>query len=73
LPERPVNRQGSARSGRPSLTPGDPRAGGKSVGSIRVAYYANGDFIGGIAFAYTVVDGIRDASTPVAATTSNYP
>ena len=49
------------------------RAGGKSVGVYPVNYDASSDFSGGIAFARTVVDGIRDAGAHVASTASNCP
>lgn len=49
------------------------RVGGKSVGVYPVNYEASGDFNGGVAFAKTVVDGIRDAGTHVESTASNCP
>ena len=49
------------------------RVGGKSVGVYPVNYDASSDFSGGIAFARTVVDGIRDAGAHVASTASNCP
>src|SRR3954451_8556053 len=41
------------------------QVGGKSVGVYAVNYLASGDFSDGIAFANTVVDGIRDESNHV--------
>ncbi|RAU96068.1 cutinase family protein [Mycobacterium colombiense] len=49
------------------------RTGGKSVAVYPVNYEASSDFNGGIAFARTVVDGIRDAGTHVESTASNCP
>ncbi|ORA12104.1 cutinase family protein [Mycobacterium arosiense] len=49
------------------------RVGGKSVGVYPVNYEASSDFNGGIAFARTVVDGIRDAGTHAESTASNCP
>jgi cutinase-like protein len=49
------------------------RAGGKSVGVYPVNYEASSDFNGGVAFARTVVDGIRDAGTHIESTASNCP
>lgn len=49
------------------------RAGGKSVAVYPVNYEASSDFNGGIAFARTVVDGIRDAGTHIESTASNCP
>ncbi len=49
------------------------RVGGKSVGVYPVNYEASSDFNGGIAFARTVVDGIRDAGTHIESTASNCP
>jgi cutinase len=41
------------------------QVGGKSVGVYAVSYLASGDFSDGMAFANTVVDGIRDESNHV--------
>ncbi len=49
------------------------RVAGKSVAVYPVNYEASGDFNGGIAFAKTVVDGIRDAGSHVESTASNCP
>lgn len=49
------------------------RVGGKSVGVYPVNYEASGDFNGGIEFARTFVDGIRDAGSHVESTASNCP
>lgn len=49
------------------------RVGGKSVGIYPVNYDASSDFNGGVAFAKTVVDGIRDAGAHVESTASNCP
>ncbi|OBJ00159.1 cutinase [Mycobacterium sp. 1482292.6] len=49
------------------------RAGGKSVAVYPVNYEASSDFNGGIAFARTVVDGIRDAGSHIESTASNCP
>ena len=49
------------------------RVGGKSVGVYPVNYDASSDFSDGIAFAKTVVDGIRDAGAHVASTAANCP
>jgi cutinase len=49
------------------------RVGGKSVGVYPVKYDASSDFGGGVAFAKTVVDGIRDAGAHVASTAANCP
>lgn len=49
------------------------RVGGKSVGVYPVNYEASGDFNGGIDFARTFVDGIRDAGAHVESTASNCP
>jgi cutinase len=49
------------------------RVGGKSVGVYPVNYDASSDFSDSIAFAKTVVDGIRDAGAHVASTASNCP
>jgi hypothetical protein len=48
-------------------------AGGKSVEVYPVNYPASADFAGGIQFAATVVDGIRDAAAHVQATAANCP
>ena len=48
-------------------------AGGKSVEVYPVNYVASADFAGGIQFAATVVDGIRDAAAHVQATAANCP
>ncbi|OBH56884.1 cutinase family protein [Mycobacterium sp. E2479] len=49
------------------------RVGGKSVGVYPVNYEASSDFNGGLAFARTVVDGIRDAGAHIESTASNCP
>lgn len=49
------------------------RVGGKSVGVSPVNYEASGDFNGGIAFARTFVDGIKDAGSHIESTASNCP
>ncbi|MBV9350484.1 MAG: cutinase family protein [Mycobacterium sp.] len=49
------------------------RAGGRSVGVYPVNYQASSDFGGGIDFARTVVDGIRDAGAHVGSTAANCP
>lgn len=49
------------------------RVGGKSVAVSPVNYDASSDFNGGIAFARTVVDGIRDAGAHVESTASRCP
>ena len=49
------------------------RAGGKSVGVYPVNYPASSDFNGGLDFARTVVDGIRDAGAHVESTAANCP
>src|ERR1700744_3699172 len=49
------------------------RVGGKSLGGYPVNYDASSDFNGGIAFAKTVVDGIRDAGAHVESTASSCP
>jgi cutinase len=49
------------------------QAGGKSVAVYPVNYPASSDFGGGVQFAETVVEGIRDASTHVQATAANCP
>ncbi|OBE97145.1 cutinase family protein [Mycobacterium sp. 852002-10029_SCH5224772] len=49
------------------------RVGGKSVGVYPVNYEASGDFNGGIDFARTFVDGIRDAGAHLESTASNCP
>jgi cutinase len=49
------------------------RVGGKSVRVYPVNYDASSDFNGGIAFAKTVVDGIKDAGAHVESTASNCP
>ncbi|MCA2245381.1 cutinase family protein [Mycobacterium sp. WUMAC-067] len=49
------------------------RVGGKSVGVSPVNYEASGDFNGGIAFARTFVDGIKDAGGHIESTASNCP
>jgi cutinase len=48
-------------------------AGGKSVEVYPINYPASADFAGGIQFAATVVDGIRDAAAHVQATAANCP
>lgn len=48
-------------------------AGGKSVEVYPVNYAASSDFGGGLDFARTVVDGIRDEATHVEATAANCP
>jgi cutinase-like protein len=50
-----------------------PRVGGKSVRVYPVNYDASSDFNGGIAFAKTVVDGIRDAGAHIESTVSSCP
>ncbi len=47
--------------------------GGRSVGVYGVNYLASSDFNGGIEFARTVVDGIRDAGAHVMSTAANCP
>lgn len=49
------------------------RVGGRSVGVYPVNYQASSDFNGGIDFARTVVDGIRDAGAHVESTAANCP
>jgi hypothetical protein len=49
------------------------RVGGKSVGVYPVNYPASSDFNGGIAFAATVVEGIRDAGAHLESTAANCP
>jgi cutinase len=49
------------------------RVGGKSVGVYPVNYDASSDFNGGIAFARTVVDGIKDTGAHLESTVSNCP
>ncbi|OBF61782.1 cutinase [Mycobacterium sp. 852002-51971_SCH5477799-a] len=49
------------------------RVGSKSLGVYPVNYEASSDFNGGLAFARTVVDGIRDAGTHIESTASNCP
>ena len=49
------------------------RVGGRSVGVYPVNYEASSDFNGGVDFAKTVVDGIRDAGTHIESTASNCP
>ncbi len=49
------------------------RVGGRSVGVYPVNYDASSDFGGGIDFARTVVDGIRDAGAHVESTAANCP
>jgi cutinase len=49
------------------------RVGGKSVNVYPVNYDASSDFSGGVAFAKTVVDGIRDAGNHVQSTAANCP
>lgn len=49
------------------------RVAGRSVGVYPVNYEASSDFNGGVAFAKTVVDGIRDAGTHIESTASNCP
>lgn len=49
------------------------RVGGKSVRVSPVNYEASGDFNGGIAFARTFVDGIKDAGGHIESTASNCP
>ncbi|HYP96327.1 MAG TPA: cutinase family protein, partial [Mycobacterium sp.] len=49
------------------------QAEGKSVGVYPVNYPASSDFGGGIEFAGTVIEGIRDAAAHVQATAANCP
>lgn len=49
------------------------RVAGKSLAVYPVNYEASGDFNGGIEFARTFVDGIRDAGSHVESTASNCP
>src|SRR6185312_5136355 len=49
------------------------QAGAKSVAVYPVNYEASADFNGGIEFARTVVDGIRDAGNHIEATAANCP
>lgn len=49
------------------------RVGGRSVGVNPVNYQASSDFGGGIDFARTVVDGIRDAGAQIESTAANCP
>lgn len=49
------------------------RVAGKSLAVYPVNYEASGDFNGGIDFARTFVDGIRDAGSHVESTASNCP
>jgi hypothetical protein len=49
------------------------QAGGRSVAVYPVTYQASSDFSGGIDFARTVVDGIRDASSHVESMAANCP
>lgn len=49
------------------------RVGSKSVGVYPVNYAASSDFSGGIDFARTFVDGIRDAGTHIQSTAANCP
>ncbi len=49
------------------------RVGGRSVGVNPVNYQASSDFGGGIDFARTVVDGIRNAGVQVESTAANCP
>ncbi len=49
------------------------RVGGRSVGVYPVNYQASNDFGGGVDFARTVVDGIRDAAGHVQSTAANCP
>jgi len=49
------------------------QAGGKSVAVYPVNYPASSDFGGGIEFAETVIEGIRDAVAHVQATAANCP
>jgi cutinase len=49
------------------------RVGGRSLGVNPVNYQASSDFGGGVNFARTVVDGIRDAGTQVESTAANCP
>lgn len=49
------------------------RVGGKSLGVYPVNYEASSDFNGGIAFAATVVQGIRDAGAHLQSTAANCP
>lgn len=48
-------------------------AGGRSVDVYPVNYAASGDFGGGLEFARTVVDGIRDEATHIQSTAANCP
>src|ERR1700736_1980249 len=47
--------------------------GGRSLGVYPVNYQASSDFTGGMEFASTVVDGIRDASTHIESMAANCP
>lgn len=49
------------------------QAGGRSVAVYPVNYAASSDFGGGIDFARTVVDGIRDAGAHIESTAANCP
>ncbi|MGH3525159.1 MAG: cutinase family protein, partial [Mycobacterium sp.] len=49
------------------------RVGGRSVGVYPVNYAASSDFGGGIDFARTFVDGIRDAGAHIESTAANCP
>jgi cutinase len=49
------------------------QVGGRSLGVYPVNYPASADFAGGIQFAATVVEGIRDAAAHVQATAANCP
>ena len=49
------------------------RVGSRSVGVYPVNYAASTDFGGGVNFARTFVDGIRDASTHIESTAANCP
>lgn len=49
------------------------RVGGRSMAVYPVNYDASSDFNGGVAFARTVVDGIRDAGAHLESTASNCP
>ncbi|WP_082969291.1 cutinase family protein [Mycobacterium kyorinense] len=49
------------------------KVGGRSVGVYPVNYQASGDFGGGIEFARTFVDGIRDEGNHIESTAANCP
>lgn len=64
---------GAGRVGQAFVDALGSRAGGRSVGVYPVNYQASSDFGGGIDFARTVVDGIRDAGAHVESTAANCP